>query len=99
MLLKSILATCIILFYNPLYVSKSNNISLYSMLDLHHAYMVLSFYILMNLHKLAKRHKFVNLDCAFICDNMECVLDDADVCNAVDDCGDLSDEINECRSG
>ena len=61
--------------------------------------MVLSFYILMNVHRLATIHKFVVLDCAFICDNMECVLDDADVCNAVDDCGDLSDEINECRSG
>ena len=35
-------------------------------------------------------------DCAFICDNGKCLLDDKEKCDGVDNCGDYSDELKPC---
>ena len=35
-------------------------------------------------------------ECAFACNNGKCLVDSADICNSVDDCGDMSDETELC---
>ena len=42
---------------------------------------------------------YVASGCAFVCDNGRCLLEDAQICDGSDDCGDLSDEINQCAAG
>ena len=34
--------------------------------------------------------------CVFTCDNSKCIVVESDLCNAVDDCDDYSDEIRNC---